>query len=165
MKYMIMSVTMLMMLNAMFFYLMSSPILVLLSILLQTFMLSCLMKTLLHTSWFSMILFLVFVGGLMVMFMYVTSLASNNLDTDKQMLTSTSTTLLIIITLTSTLLFWLNDKTILLAQTNLLPSIFKIYSSSQAPLIITMMFYLLLVLLVTVSIVMLKSGPLRSNTN
>nr|YP_010177577.1 NADH dehydrogenase subunit 6 [Aporia largeteaui]QST15302.1 NADH dehydrogenase subunit 6 [Aporia largeteaui] len=55
------------------------PLMMGLLILSQTMMLSLLMGMYINTYWFSYILFLIFLGGLLVLFIYVSSIASNEM--------------------------------------------------------------------------------------
>ena len=48
-----------------------------LTLLIQTILVSIISGLITKTFWFSYILFLVFLGGILVLFIYVTSLASN----------------------------------------------------------------------------------------
>nr|YP_009347424.1 NADH dehydrogenase subunit 6 [Mesapia peloria]APU93532.1 NADH dehydrogenase subunit 6 [Mesapia peloria] len=55
------------------------PLMMGLMILCQTMLLSLLMGIYINTYWFSYILFLIFLGGLLVLFIYVSSIASNEM--------------------------------------------------------------------------------------
>nr|AMM04651.1 NADH dehydrogenase subunit 6 [Folsomia candida] len=61
------------------FYLSSHPVMMMVLIISQTMILCITVWFFMKTSWFSYILFLIFLGGLMVLFIYITSLASNEL--------------------------------------------------------------------------------------
>nr|YP_010570939.1 NADH dehydrogenase subunit 6 [Phlugiolopsis brevis]UZG90801.1 NADH dehydrogenase subunit 6 [Phlugiolopsis brevis] len=66
-------------LNAMIFTQLNHPMAMTLIIILQTLIVSLTTGMMTSTFWFSYILFLVFLGGMLVLFIYITSLASNEL--------------------------------------------------------------------------------------
>jgi len=139
------------------------PILILVSVIIQAFMTCVLLKTLFKTAWFSLILFLIFIGGLMILFIYIISLASNNEITFSG--TQINLTKLLVIFILGTFLLSLYPFNILihpLNQINLTHFLNKIYSIPSIIPITIIIIYLLLVLLITVSVALLKSGPLRS---
>nr|YP_007507022.1 NADH dehydrogenase subunit 6 [Delias hyparete]AFN05172.1 NADH dehydrogenase subunit 6 [Delias hyparete] len=62
-----------------FMYTVNHPLAMGLLILCQTMFLSLLMGMYINTYWFSYILFLIFLGGLLVLFIYVSNVASNEM--------------------------------------------------------------------------------------
>nr|SSD62297.1 NADH dehydrogenase subunit 6 [Allancastria cerisyi ferdinandi] len=62
-----------------FMFFLKHPLSMGLMILLQTFLICLLSGMLMYSYWFSYILFLVFLGGLLVLFIYVSSIAANEL--------------------------------------------------------------------------------------
>nr|YP_010025768.1 NADH dehydrogenase subunit 6 [Appias albina]QOQ36413.1 NADH dehydrogenase subunit 6 [Appias albina] len=71
--------SMLMISISLFMYFITHPLAMGLLILCQTLILSLLLGMFINTYWFSYILFLIFLGGLLVLFIYVSSIASNEL--------------------------------------------------------------------------------------
>nr|WCQ71423.1 NADH dehydrogenase subunit 6 [Hodotermopsis sjostedti] len=133
-------------------------------LMLQTMMV-CMISGSLHQSfWFSYILFLIFVGGMLVLFIYVTSLASNemfSLSTKMIMITLMIMTLLM--TTKSTIMPG-NKETIkhefmMTNETNLLLE--KLYNQPTGSMTILLASYLLLTLIVIVKITNISKGPLR----
>lgn len=61
------------------FYLRRHPVIIIVLIISQTIILCITAWFFIKTRWFSYILFLIFLGGLIVLFIYITSLASNEL--------------------------------------------------------------------------------------
>nr|QGQ56395.1 NADH dehydrogenase subunit 6 [Pseudachorutes palmiensis] len=137
-----------------------SPFNLMLTTILQTFFVALMMKSLLNSAWFPMILFLIFVGGLMIMFVYITSLSSNELHTYNKY-----TLFLITSALSLTLIYFYlgpSESSEELPQISPLKSIMtKMYSSPITPILGILMSYLLLVLLIAVYIVFIKKGSLR----
>nr|YP_009092112.1 NADH dehydrogenase subunit 6 [Anthocharis bambusarum]AGG40680.1 NADH dehydrogenase subunit 6 [Anthocharis bambusarum] len=72
-------ILMIIMFFSLFMFFMINPLAMGLFILLQTMLLSLLIGMFINTYWFSYILFLIFLGGLLVLFIYVASIASNEL--------------------------------------------------------------------------------------
>nr|YP_011000999.1 NADH dehydrogenase subunit 6 [Stomorhina obsoleta]WPN85796.1 NADH dehydrogenase subunit 6 [Stomorhina obsoleta] len=155
---------------------MKHPLAMGLTLLIQT-TLVCLTTGLMTKSfWFSYILFLVFLGGMLVLFIYVTSLASNEMFTFsiKLMIISLS----IFILLLTTLFFM--DKNLLIQYKNLeINSLYnlnsyimenslslnKLYNYPTNLLTILLMNYLLITLIAVVKITKLFKGPLRPMFN
>nr|UUA64990.1 NADH dehydrogenase subunit 6 [Leguminivora glycinivorella] len=68
-----------MMMLSMFMFFLTHPLSMGLMILIQTVFICLLTGMMINTYWFSYILFLTFLGGLLVLFIYVSSIASNEL--------------------------------------------------------------------------------------
>nr|YP_010277769.1 NADH dehydrogenase subunit 6 [Cylindromyia intermedia]UHY94310.1 NADH dehydrogenase subunit 6 [Cylindromyia intermedia] len=155
---------------------MKHPLAMGLTILIQT-TLVCLMCGILSKSfWFSYILFLVFIGGMLILFIYVTSLASNEMFSLSIKLTMIS----MIIFFISLSILMLMDKNLLMNyknyethKTNELNlymmenslSLNKLYNFPSNMLTIMLMIYLLITLIATVKITKLFEGPLRTMFN
>nr|WJJ67815.1 NADH dehydrogenase subunit 6 [Scathophaga stercoraria] len=160
----------------MIFLNMKHPLAMGLTLLIQTLMV-CLMSGLLtKTFWFSYILFLVFLGGMLVLFIYVTSLASNEMFSMSMKLLLFS---LLVFSLMIIALMFL-DKNMLLQYSNLeMKSLFnmnsyltetslllnKLYNYPTNLLTILLMNYLLITLIAVVKITKLFKGPLRPMFN
>nr|UJG45316.1 NADH dehydrogenase subunit 6 [Anthomyia procellaris] len=155
---------------------MKHPLAMGLTLLIQT-TLVCLMTGLMtKTFWFSYILFLVFLGGMLVLFIYVTSLASNEMFSFSIKLLFIS---LFILFMALTALYFM-DKNILLQYSNLeiqpisnmnsymmenSLSLNKLYNYPTNLLTILLMNYLLITLIAVVKITNLFKGPLRPMFN
>nr|YP_010400227.1 NADH dehydrogenase subunit 6 [Mesembrina meridiana]UQS75926.1 NADH dehydrogenase subunit 6 [Mesembrina meridiana] len=158
------------------FFNMKHPLAMGLILLIQT-TLVCLMSGLMTKSfWFSYILFLVFLGGMLVLFIYVTSLASNEMFSFsiKLLLISMMIFMVMMITL------FMIDKNILMQYSNLENqlisnmysyttenslSLNKLYNYPTNLLTILLMNYLLITLIAVVKITNLHKGPLRPMFN
>nr|YP_009176816.1 NADH dehydrogenase subunit 6 [Delia antiqua]ALJ11015.1 NADH dehydrogenase subunit 6 [Delia antiqua] len=155
---------------------MKHPLAMGLTLLIQT-TLVCLSSGLMTKSfWFSYILFLVFLGGMLVLFIYVTSLASNEMFSFSIKLLFISLLIFFIMTI---ILFFM-DKNILLQYSNLeissisnmnsymtenSLSLNKLYNYPTNLLTILLMNYLLITLIAVVKITNLFKGPLRPMFN
>nr|QOV03276.1 NADH dehydrogenase subunit 6 [Hydrellia maura] len=155
---------------------MMHPLAMGLTLLVQT-LLICLVTGLLTKSfWFSYILFLIFLGGMLVLFIYVTSLASNEMFSMSIKLTMFSVMMISLIIIISILidktLFmnWminnemnpLNSINSLITENSL--NLNKLYNFPTNFITIMLMNYLLITLIAIVKITKLSKGPLRLMT-
>lgn len=133
----------------------------------QTILISITIGLSTYSFWFSYILFLVFLGGILILFIYVTSLASN-----EPFVFRTSISILIILTLTLSISPLLIDSLISPTKASLPFSSLEftqstrfivrwIYNSPSIIFTLYIISYLLLTLIVVVKIVNLFKGPLR----
>nr|YP_009487638.1 NADH dehydrogenase subunit 6 [Anopheles evansae]AWB98287.1 NADH dehydrogenase subunit 6 [Anopheles evansae]AWB99561.1 NADH dehydrogenase subunit 6 [Anopheles evansae] len=152
---------------------MKHPLSMGLMLLIQTF-LTCLITSIyVKTFWFSYVLFLIFLGGMLILFIYVTSLSSNEMFSMSFSLTMIS----LIIFSIFTILFFIMDKSLIeqfitnmemeklsnmnnLINENIL-SLNKMYNFPTNLITLLLINYLFLTLLVTVKITKKFYGPLR----
>uniref|UniRef100_UPI0030010C84 NADH dehydrogenase subunit 6 n=1 Tax=Filchneria zhouchangfai TaxID=3111800 RepID=UPI0030010C84 len=152
---------------------MKHPLAMGLMLLLQTICICLMTGFTTQSFWFSYILFLVFLGGLLVLFIYVTSLASNEMFT-----LSMHTTILTMIMLTmSLMIITITDPLPLLTphvnmemsdiiQMNLYQeeasmSLMKLFNQPTGFITLMLALYLFLTLIAVVKITMIFFGPLR----
>nr|YP_009756947.1 NADH dehydrogenase subunit 6 [Lepidocyrtus fimetarius]QIM14975.1 NADH dehydrogenase subunit 6 [Lepidocyrtus fimetarius] len=144
-------------------FLTNHPVTITFLILIQSILMCILVWMLSYTSWFSFTLFLIFVGGLMVLFIYITSLASNEkfeLNFNKMaypILFIAGLTLMILATQTNS--FKTN------AYMNSMNSLKSMFSMTLMPTTMMIMVYLLLTLIIVVKISKKMEGPIRLMTN
>nr|QHD26854.1 NADH dehydrogenase subunit 6 [Dioryctria yiai] len=155
----------------------SHPLSMGLMILTQTLMTCIITGMLIKTYWFSYILFLTFLGGLLVLFIYVSSIASNELFKMSFNLKILMIFLMIICIYLSLLnmnnLFWLNFNTNLEMNNFMDNFLFfnnenkinlsKMYNNQTFMLMMMMMIYLFITLIAVVKITNIFYGPLRSS--
>nr|YP_009139643.1 NADH dehydrogenase subunit 6 [Teinopalpus imperialis]AKG26302.1 NADH dehydrogenase subunit 6 [Teinopalpus imperialis] len=159
-----------------FMFFLNHPLSMGLMIFLQT-MLTCLLSgMLIHSYWFSYILFLVFLGGLLVLFIYVSSIASNELFSMNSFLLTMMITMFIFFLLLSIMymynLYWLNfyynkemnsmiNSFIFFNNENKI-NLSKLYNSQTYLLMMMLIIYLFITLVAVVKITNIFFGPLRS---
>nr|UQJ75076.1 NADH dehydrogenase subunit 6 [Procryptotermes hesperus] len=153
-------------LSSLMFTQMNHPLAMGMMLLMQTMMM-CLISGLMHQSfWFQYILFMVFIGGMLVLFIYVASLASNEMFSlsTKMMLTSMS-----MVMLSMMIKNWFtptsNDSVehgMMSNEINLMTS--NLYNQPSGALTILMALYLLMTLIVVVKITNMSKGPLRQSS-
>nr|YP_009538166.1 NADH dehydrogenase subunit 6 [Tacola larymna]AYN60948.1 NADH dehydrogenase subunit 6 [Tacola larymna] len=156
-------------------YFINHPFAMGLMILIQTLFICMLSGMLINTYWFSYILFLVFLGGLLVLFIYVSSIASNELF--KIHLINKSYFMFLFIILFSSFLlkynlFWMNfsfndemnnffnDYLFFNNEYNF--NLSKLYNKYTYLLMLMMIIYLFITLIAIVKITNIFFGPLRS---
>nr|WRM53948.1 NADH dehydrogenase subunit 6 [Flavicorniculum planiforceps] len=167
--------TLMFIINLMFMK-MKHPLAMGLTLLIQT-TLMCMSTGLLTKSfWFSYIMFLIFMGGLLVLFIYVTSLASNEMFSFSIKLMLTLMMTFILLTL---LMFFMNKMWFLQNNNNEMQlmnkfnyyimenslSLNKLYNYPINIMTIMLMNYLLITLIAVVKITNLFKGPLRPMFN
>nr|YP_006503867.1 NADH dehydrogenase subunit 6 [Elodia flavipalpis]AFA46597.1 NADH dehydrogenase subunit 6 [Elodia flavipalpis] len=155
-----------------FFMFMKHPLAMGLTLLIQTVLISLMSGLISKTFWFSYILFLVFLGGMLVLFIYVTSLASNEMFSLSIKLMLMSTLIMILFLF----ILFIIDKNLLIQYKNMeILSIFnmnsfitenslsinKLYNYPTNLINILLMNYLLITLIAIVKITKLFKGPLR----
>nr|YP_010569050.1 NADH dehydrogenase subunit 6 [Fannia canicularis]UEV87292.1 NADH dehydrogenase subunit 6 [Fannia canicularis]UZC78836.1 NADH dehydrogenase subunit 6 [Fannia canicularis] len=155
---------------------MKHPLAMGLTLLIQTTFVCLTSGLMTKTFWFSYILFLVFLGGMLVLFIYVTSLASNEMFSFSIKLLLLS----IIIFMSMLALLYFLNKNFLMNYYNLeTKSIFdlnsylmenslslnKLYNYPTNLLTILLMNYLLITLIAVIKITKLFKGPLRPMFN
>nr|YP_009442869.1 NADH dehydrogenase subunit 6 [Moduza procris]ATP01344.1 NADH dehydrogenase subunit 6 [Moduza procris] len=158
-----------------FLYFINHPITMGLLILIQTLLTCLLSGMLINTYWFSYILFLVFLGGLLVLFIYVSSVASNELF--KINLISKFSFFYIFFIMIFSILFknnltWMNfsfnDEMNNFFNMNLFFNneynfnLSKLYNKQNYIMMMMLIIYLFITLVAIVKITNIFFGPLRS---
>nr|QBP33893.1 NADH dehydrogenase subunit 6 [Klapopteryx armillata] len=161
------------MISSVIFTQMNHPLAMGLMLLIQTLII-CLATGLMASNfWFSYVLFLVFLGGLLVLFIYVTSLASNEMfSLSSKMMIILIPPIFLVITLTlftdliPTMMNYLNaDMGPLSLQATYgeesSQTLMKLYSHPTNFITLMLVLYLFLTLIAVVSITNIFNGPLR----
>lgn len=150
------------------------PLTITLIIILQTLIICLSTGIIYQRFWFSYILFLVFLGGILVLFIYITRLASN------EIFKIPSWTIIIILTILITIIIiyliidsslWSsiinnndiininNNTSVIYSESNL--SLTKLYNNPSNIITLILVIYLFLTLIVIVNITNIFKGPLR----
>nr|WBR65662.1 NADH dehydrogenase subunit 6 [Layahima elegans] len=170
MSFLLTSMNMIMSLN---FIQIKHPLAMGLTLLIQTTIISLTCGLFTHSYWFAYILFLIMLGGMLVLFIYVTSLASNELFSFsmKSLFISTFMFSLLAIAflfmdnlmlVTNNLEMIKMSPEINLIQENEI-NLIKLYNNPTMNITIMMINYLLLTLIVVVKITNINYGPLRQS--
>nr|AML25624.1 NADH dehydrogenase subunit 6 [Staphylinidae sp. BMNH 1274669] len=138
-----------------------------LTLLIQTILISMITGLLNSNFWFSYILFLIMIGGMLVLFIYMTSIASNEMFAY-----SNSLMMMMSILMFSISIFfifndsmWLNlslmfNESFIFKMNNFY-NLTKFFTYPSIYMIFFMIIYLLLTLVVVVKITKIEYGPLR----
>lgn len=145
-------------------------------LLIQTFLISLLIGLIRKTFWFSYILFLVFLGGILVIFIYVTALSYNEIFS---ILRKSFIFIFFILTFLIILFYFrdwfytnltinieitrINDSTSLIEENYIY--LLKIYNHSTNFITLFLINYLFLTLVIRVKITNFFYGPLRPSFN
>nr|YP_010621042.1 NADH dehydrogenase subunit 6 [Periplaneta svenhedini]WAX39425.1 NADH dehydrogenase subunit 6 [Periplaneta svenhedini] len=162
------SILIMMLTTSMMFTQMNHPLAMGLMLLIQTIIM-CMVSGLLSQSfWFSYILFLIFLGGMLVLFIYVTSLASNEMFfmSTKMMLIMTMIMFMLMWTINTNMMMTNNmeimiHENIYNSDSEFINSLMKLYNQPTNLITIMLASYLFLTLIVVVKITNIVKGPLR----
>nr|WRQ18274.1 NADH dehydrogenase subunit 6 [Onukigallia onukii] len=150
-----------MMMISMMSLMMKNPMSMGISLLMQTIVMITLMNKISSSSWFPMITFLMMIGGLMILFMYMSSIASN-----EKFKMNLKTTMMIIIMMILTDEMMMNMQTsenqsMMMSKSLESLSMNKLYSKTFTISMI-MVIFLLLTMISISKMVKHYEGPLRS---
>nr|YP_010041766.1 NADH dehydrogenase subunit 6 [Ceriagrion fallax]QPB15095.1 NADH dehydrogenase subunit 6 [Ceriagrion fallax] len=156
--------------NSMIFIMMKHPMSMGVTLLIQTVIICVITSNMSKTSWFSYILFLVFLGGMLVLFIYMTSVASNELFLKNKI---SSFITIITGTVLLMMMFALIDPMLLNNNSQETMDLFiknseammtmSLFNYPNNIMTIAVVLYLFLTLVVVVKITESHQGPLRSN--
>nr|QRW36316.1 NADH dehydrogenase subunit 6 [Hydroporus brevis] len=159
---------------SMIFLFMNHPMSMGLILMIQTILIVLISGLYTYTFWFSYILFLIMIGGMLILFMYMTSLASN----EKFKISKNIIMMMIILIMFFIILLFFNDympmeyfqknSNILMSLNNMmllknenLSSLYALYNHPNFLINILMINYLLITLIAVVKITKSNLGPLR----
>nr|QGU85627.1 NADH dehydrogenase subunit 6 [Paracercion v-nigrum] len=155
--------------NSTIFSTMKHPMSMGLCLLTQTVFVCLITNNIAQNAWFSYILFLVFLGGMLVLFIYMTSVASNELFLKTKIASFVGVLMINMLVITMLLML---DPMLLNNNTEEMMEMNKFHDSSTMAIsmfnypnnILTtvMVLYLFLTLIVVVKITEAHQGPLRS---
>nr|QNJ60045.1 NADH dehydrogenase subunit 6 [Xyronotus aztecus] len=165
----IMTLSLLMNLN---FIQLIHPMSLMMFIIIQTFIVCLISGMMMESYWLSYILFLTFLGGMLVLFIYITSIASNEMFylSSSSMIKSMIISIFIISTI------YMIDKLMILNYYNnndfnkssslitiqeMSLTLSKVYNNPTYFITLMMMIYLFITLLAVVKITNINQGPLR----
>nr|YP_010432000.1 NADH dehydrogenase subunit 6 [Abrus yunshanensis]USS62535.1 NADH dehydrogenase subunit 6 [Abrus yunshanensis] len=141
-------------------FLIKTPMSLGILLLIQTSVSTILMAKIMESSWLAMIIFLMLIGGLMILFMYMSSISSNEKFSPKIMMIMLTFTIM----LPMEELFsesQINDT----MKSNMcmdMISLTKIYNKKTMMITVMMFLYMFLAMIVVTKIIKIYKGPLRS---
>nr|YP_009989178.1 NADH dehydrogenase subunit 6 [Filchnerella rubrimargina]QNM40755.1 NADH dehydrogenase subunit 6 [Filchnerella rubrimargina]QZR91979.1 NADH dehydrogenase subunit 6 [Filchnerella nigritibia] len=148
------------------------PMSMMMFIIIQTLLIGLTAGTLMESFWLAYILFLTFLGGMLVLFIYITSIASNEMFQLKSISAILTGIMWLILTISLILLdkslyidLLKNSDTYLTTNNmnfqEMTMSLNKIYNNPTFMITMMMMIYLFLALLAVVKITNINQGPIR----
>nr|AVN67415.1 NADH dehydrogenase subunit 6 [Eublaberus distanti] len=151
---------------SMIFSSMNHPLAMGFILLIQTTLISIITGLLSQSFWFSYVLFLIFIGGMLVLFIYVSSLASNELFHLSLKLSMLSMLMVFIMSLIYMKMNFTNLQNQEMNMFNymfndLTTPLIKLYNQPTNIITIMLAIYLFLTLIAVVKITNIFSGPLR----
>nr|UFK32275.1 NADH dehydrogenase subunit 6 [Eurhadina fusca] len=152
----------LMMIMSSFMVVMNHPMSMGLILMLQTMTIIIIMNKILSSSWFAMISFMMMIGGLLIMFMYMSSIASN----EKFKLKINMIIIMIYMILLQDEMMiqnQINEVQEMMETKQLNLSLTKIYNKKSMMITLMLVLYLLLTMISVTKMVKHHKGPLRSN--
>nr|AXS65287.1 NADH dehydrogenase subunit 6 [Histeroidea sp. 1 KM-2017] len=158
-----MFMTMLMMLTTLLFSLMKHPMSMGLILLMQTVLVSINLSISSNNSWFSYILYLIMVGGMLILFIYMTSTASNEkfkLNTLMMLMLSLMMVFVMMIIMMNDPLNFETINKINLMSTNS-NNLNKFINLPSSLILVQLILYLFITLIATVKITSSNQGALR----
>nr|YP_011010443.1 NADH dehydrogenase subunit 6 [Halovelia malaya]WPW47058.1 NADH dehydrogenase subunit 6 [Halovelia malaya] len=130
-------------------------------IIVQTTILSMIINLMMKYTWYSYILILTMLGGMLILFMYMASIASNEMM-------KWSTKMFLIMIITFLLILFMKNKFIIMDYNNILImenqqnlNLMKLFNSKSSMLTIIMAVYLLITMIYVISITNTFEGPMR----
>nr|AXS66058.1 NADH dehydrogenase subunit 6 [Cucujoidea sp. 42 KM-2017] len=150
--------------NSLIMLFMKHPLALGMMILIQTFFISIFMNSIFLNFWYSYIILLVMIGGLLILFIYMTSIASNEKFKMNYKIFFTTMTLalleLMFFNLNSNLS--MNEFTLSMKEkSNLNLSLISFHNYPNSKIFIFSIIYLLITLIILVKICLNQKGPLR----
>nr|AVN68136.1 NADH dehydrogenase subunit 6 [Protagonista lugubris] len=156
-----------MLITSMMFSQMIHPLALGLMLLIQTIIM-CMMSGMLSQSfWFSYILFLMFLGGMLVLFIYITSLASNEMFYMSTKMSMVMLLVFMLLIMFMNMNVMVNNTEIMIheniynKENEMMNSLMKLYNQPTNLITIMLASYLFLTLIVVVNITNIYKGPLR----
>nr|QWZ47665.1 NADH dehydrogenase subunit 6 [Metidiocerus impressifrons] len=141
---------------------MKTPMSMGMTLMLQTIMMTTLMNSMMTSTWLTMITFLMMIGGLLILFIYMSSLASN--EKFKINMKMMIITVMIFIMMESLMQDMQINEAQNLNSTEYTEqlSLNKLYNKKSMMITLIMVLYLLLTMIVVTKLVKHYEGPLRS---
>nr|WHM51612.1 NADH dehydrogenase subunit 6 [Termitinae sp.] len=152
--------------TSMTFTQMKHPMAMGLMLLMQTTMVCIISGAMYKSFWFSYILFMIMVGGMLVLFMYMTSLASNEMfSPSNKMITAMIMMMPMMLYIVPTTT---NNKEMNMHETmmenEIMTTTTVMYNQMMGTMTTLLVLYMLLTLIVVVNIINVSKGPLRQTS-
>nr|UQT69120.1 NADH dehydrogenase subunit 6 [Tomostethus sp. 1 QHW-2022a]UTY22595.1 NADH dehydrogenase subunit 6 [Tomostethus sp. 1 QHW-2022a] len=160
------------MINSIMFYSSKTPMSMGMMLIIQTILITLISGMMSFNFWFTYILFLIMVGGLLILFIYMSSLSPNQkFFINKKFLMLNSILLMMMLLIIFNMKMFMNYNSDIMNFMNmeteqfffLKMSLNKLYNKPTNMIMIMLINYLLLSLFIIVKIIYINKGPLRKN--
>nr|YP_010035030.1 NADH dehydrogenase subunit 6 [Parazyginella tiani]QOX09874.1 NADH dehydrogenase subunit 6 [Parazyginella tiani] len=130
-------------------------------LMIQTTLIILLLNKIMSSSWFAMITFMMMIGGLLIMFMYMSSIASNE---KFKLKINLILIMVILITITDEMFIetQIKENESIMINEELNISLMKMYNTKSMFMTIMLVCYLLLTMIAVTKMVKHSKGPLRA---
>nr|YP_011010365.1 NADH dehydrogenase subunit 6 [Metrocoris acutus]WPW46980.1 NADH dehydrogenase subunit 6 [Metrocoris acutus] len=144
---------------------MSHPLSMGFNLILLTMMLSMIMNLIMKYSWYSYILVLVMLGGMLVLFMYMASIASNEIMKFSAKMTMIAMLIMVIsITILKNDMYMNMNSIIPVIENQQNMSLMKLFNSKSSIITIMLAMYLLITMIYVIFITNVFEGPMRKKS-
>nr|YP_010878970.1 NADH dehydrogenase subunit 6 [Batracomorphus extentus]WHE42622.1 NADH dehydrogenase subunit 6 [Batracomorphus extentus] len=142
---------------------MKNPMSIMILMITKTSLVSIMMNFMSNSSWFPMMFFLMMVGGLLIIFSYMTSTVSNEKFKFKMNLTLMMFMFITIPMETNLLNELIEEKEMLTTKIDLMKmSVSKLYNFKSMQMSMLLIFYLFMTMIMVSKLIMKTMGPLRT---
>nr|AXS64841.1 NADH dehydrogenase subunit 6 [Staphylinoidea sp. 12 KM-2017] len=153
-------------LNSSLFMLLNHPMSMGLILLIQTILISLITGFMFMNYWFSYILFLIMIGGMLILFIYMTSIASNEKFKFSNKILMMMMSILIMYSLSFMMLdnflpYYSSFSSSMMNSFNFKLNLSKFFNMPSIIIMFTMIIYLFITLIAVVKISNINMGPLR----
>nr|BDQ44400.1 NADH dehydrogenase subunit 6 [Amynthas habereri] len=140
--------------STMMLYLSTTPIMLGINILTMALLLSATLATSM-SSWYAFLVFLIYIGGMLVMFAYFLALSPN------QQMPTTSNMVYMVVTLATLTIVAITTQTKIYMPQEMYQDNMYLYSINTSPILILLALILLLTMVIVVKLTSRSKGPLR----
>nr|YP_010502898.1 NADH dehydrogenase subunit 6 [Nephotettix malayanus]UXD78675.1 NADH dehydrogenase subunit 6 [Nephotettix malayanus] len=130
-------------------------------LLIQTILSTLILAKIMDSSWVPMIMFLMFIGGLLILFMYMSSIASNEKFSPKMMI-FIMFMIMMILPLEELMTEMHSENSLMISISKESISMVKIYNKKTLMMTVLLFMYMFLTMIVVTKIIKIYKGPLRA---
>nr|YP_009692461.1 NADH dehydrogenase subunit 6 [Limnogonus hypoleucus]QEH58873.1 NADH dehydrogenase subunit 6 [Limnogonus hypoleucus] len=131
-------------------------------IILQTLVMSMIMNMMMKFSWYSYILILVMLGGMLILFMYMASIASNEIMKFSMKFTLIAISIFFLfIILNSTEMMMSTQESLMMSENSQNMPLTKLFNTKSSSLTIMLATYLLITMIYVIYITNTFEGPMK----
>nr|YP_011010456.1 NADH dehydrogenase subunit 6 [Xenobates argentatus]WPW47084.1 NADH dehydrogenase subunit 6 [Xenobates argentatus] len=131
-------------------------------IIIQTILLSMMINMMMKYSWYSYILILTMLGGMLILFMYMASIASNEImKFSPKIMILTIITFMVTMVIVKNEFMMMNYQNLMIMENQQNMSLMKLFNNKSSMLTIIMAMYLLMTMIYVIFMINTFEGPMR----